>query len=308
MAFESDWLVDRGRLKRRLFFWRTLAIVVAVGLVAAAIGRFGGGGFGGLVDGPYIARLNVRDIITDDVKRINALDDLAKDSNAKALIVRVNSPGGTVVGGETLYKALRKVAAKMPVVAVMGDLATSAGYMTAIAADHILAHDGTITGSIGVLLQTAEFTDLLQKLGISIDAIKSAPLKAEPSPFTKLTPQVREATQALVDDMFHMFMDMVASRRHMTATQVKALSDGRVFTGRMAVKNGLVDEIGGEAEAVKWLGKARGVDTTLPVRPVKPRREVDELLDYVNTLARKTVLAERLTLDGLVSVWHPQLQ
>ena len=151
-----------------------------------------------------------------------------------ALIVRTHAPGGTVVGGETLYKALRKVAAKMPVVAVMGDLATSAAYMTAIATDHIVAHDGTITGSIGVLLQTAAFTDLLQKLGISVEAIKSAPLKAEPSPFDKLTPQVRRATQVLVDDMFHMFMDMVAKRRHMTAEQVRTLSDGRVFTGRSA--------------------------------------------------------------------------
>lgn len=308
MAFESDWLVDRRRLKRRLFFWRTLAILVAVGLVAAAIGRFGGYGFGGLVEGPYIAQLNVRDIITDDARRLNALDQLAKDSDAKALIVRINSPGGTVVGGETLYKALRKVAAKMPVVAVMGDLATSAGYMTAIGADHIIAHDGTITGSIGVLLQTAEVTGLLQKLGISVEAIKSAPLKAEPSPFEKLTPQVRRATQALVDDMFQMFKDMVAKRRHMTAEQVKALSDGRVFTGRMAVKNGLVDEIGGESEALAWLAKARGVDPNLPIRPVQPRREVDQLLDYVDTMARKMTLAERLTLDGLVSVWHPQLQ
>jgi protease-4 len=308
MAFESDWLVDRRRLKRRLFFWRTLAIVIAVGLVAAAIGRFGEYGAGGLVESAYISRLAVSNIITDDIKRRHALEDLAKDSHAKALIVYIDSPGGTVVGGETLYRSLRKVAAKMPVVAVMGDLATSAGYMTAIAADHIVAHDGTITGSIGVLLQTTEVTELLQKIGVSVEAIKSAPLKAEPSPFSKLTPQVRQATQALVDDMFHMFMDMVAKRRHMSPDKVKALADGRVFTGRMAVKNGLVDEIGGETEALAWLGKARGVDTTLPVRPLKPRREVDELLDYVNTLARKTVLAERLTLDGLVSVWHPQLQ
>jgi protease-4 len=308
MALESDWLVDRRRLKRRLVVWRTLAILVAVGLVAAAIGRFGIAGIGGLVEGPYIARLDVDNIITDDTKRIRALKDLAKDSSAKALIVRINSPGGTVVGGETLYKALRKVAAKMPVVAEMGDLATSAGYMTAIAADHIVAHDGTITGSIGVLLQTAEFTELLQKVGVSVDTIKSGPLKAQPSPFEKLTPQVRQATQALVNDMFQMFKDMVQERRHMTAEQVRALADGRVFTGRMAVKNGLVDEIGGESEVLAWLAKARGVNRDLPIRPVRPRREVDQLLDYVDSMARKMTMVERLTLDGLVSVWHPRLQ
>ena len=308
MALEADWLVDRRRLKRRLFFWRTLAILVAVGLVAAAVGRLGGYGAGGLVETAYISRLNVQDIIYDDAKRRRAVEDLAKDPEAKALIVHIDSPGGTVVGGEALYTALRKVAAKMPVVAVMGDLATSAGYMIAIASDHIVAREGTITGSIGVLLQTAEFTDLLQKLGVSVDAIKSAPLKASPSPFEKLTPQVRRATQSLVDDMFQMFMGMVAERRHMTMDQVKTLADGRVYTGRMALRNGLIDEIGGESEALAWLAKARGVNAKLPVRPLKPRREVEELLDYVNTLARKTTMVERLTLDGLVSLWHPQLQ
>jgi len=307
MALESDWLVDRRRLKRRLFFWRTLAILVAVGLVIAAVGRLGEYG-GGLVESAYISRLNVQDIIYDDAKRRRAVEELAKDPEAKALIVHIDSPGGTVVGGEALYTALRKVAAKMPVVAVMGDLATSAGYMIAIASDHIVAREGTITGSIGVLLQTAEFTDLLQKLGVSVDTIKSGPLKAVPSPFEKLTPQVRRATQSLVDDMFQMFMGMVAERRHMTMDQVKLLADGRVYTGRMALKNGLVDEIGGENEALAWLAKARGVNAKLPIRPLKPRREVEELLDYVNTLARKTTMVERLTLDGLVSVWHPQLQ
>ena len=307
MALEADWLVDRGRLKRRLAVWRTLAIVVAVGLVFVGLGRFAREG-GGLVETAYISRLDIRDIIFDDVKRRKALEDVAKDRGAKALIVRIDSPGGTVVGGEAMFKTLRKVAEKKPVVAVMGELATSAGYMIALGADHIVAHEGTITGSIGVLLQAAEITDLLSKIGVAVNTIKSGPFKAEPSPVEKMTPDVRRVTQALVDDMFQMFVAMVAERRNMAPAEAKALADGRVFTGRMAVKNGLVDEIGGEAEAIAWLAKERGIEAGLPVRELKVRREVEEILDYVGSWTRKTTLAERLTLDGLVSVWHPRLQ
>jgi protease-4 len=306
MAFEADWLVDRRRLKRRIVFWRTLAVVVAVGLVAAAAGRFSD--LGGLAQSSYISRLQVSDIIVDDVKRRRALDEIADDSRARALILRIDSPGGTVVGGEALYKALLNVARKKPVVVVMGELATSAGYMIALAGDHIIAHEGTITGSIGVLFQTAEVTELLAKIGVSMDTIKSGPLKAAPSPFEKLTPEVRRVTQALVDDMYDMFVAMVAERRRMDRAEAKALADGRVYTGRQALRARLVDELGGEAEALAWLKRERGIDPSLPVRDLKPRREVEEILDYVGSLARKTTLAERLTLDGLVSVWHPRLQ
>lgn len=307
MALESDWLVDRRRLKGRITFWRSFAIVIAVGLIGLAIGRFGRDG-GLVVDGGYISRLEVRDIIFDDIKRRKALEEVTRDSQAKALVVRIDSPGGTVVGGEALYKALRKVAEKKPVVAVMGELATSAGYMIALAADRIVAHEGTITGSIGVLFQTAEVTELLAKIGVSVENLKSGPLKAQPNPLEKMSPEVRRATQALVDDMFTMFVGMVAERRKLTAQEARALADGRVFTGRMAVRNGLVDEIGGEAEAIAWLAKERGIDARLPVRDVRVRREVEEILDYVGSWARKTTLAERLTLDGLLSVWHPRLQ
>jgi protease-4 len=303
MALDADYLVDRSRLKRRLTFWRTAAIVVAVALVAVAIGQFTGA-----TSRTYIARLDVENVIVNDTERLQSLEDAADDSNVKAIIVRINSPGGTVVGGEALHRTLLKVGKKKPVVAVMGDLATSAGYMIAVAAEHIVAREGTITGSIGVLFQTAEVTELLAKIGIEVDAIKSGPLKAEPSPFKKLTPDVRRATQQLVDDMFDMFVGMVATGRKMSQPEARALADGRVFTGRMALKNGLIDAIGGEDEALSWLAEKKGIDPDLPVRKLRIRREVDDWLGHVATSARKMVFSERLTLDGLVSVWHPQIQ
>ena len=299
---DADYLIDRHRLKRRVTFWRVTAIIIAVVLVATAIGRFSG-----VTSRSYIARLDVDEIIVNDLDRLNALDAMIGDSNVKALLVAINSPGGTVVGGEALYHALVRTGDKIPVVAVMGDLATSAGYMIAVASDHIVAREGTITGSIGVLFQTAEITDLLDKLGISVEAIKSGPLKAEPSPFKKLTPAVRQATQILVDDMFDMFVGMVANQRQMTQNKVRSLADGRVFTGRMALKEGLIDAIGGEREALQWLTEKKGLDENLPVRKLTIKRGVQDWFEHLSFVARKTVLSERLTLDGLVSVWHPQL-
>ncbi|MBO37938.1 MAG: signal peptide peptidase SppA [Rhodospirillaceae bacterium] len=188
----------------------------------------------------------------------------------------------------------------------MDELATSAGYMVAIASDRIIAHAGTITGSIGILMQTAEVTDLLHKLGIKVEAIKSGPLKAEPSPFSKITPKVRKTTKILVDDMYTMFVEMVAKRRNIKIQKVRELADGRVYTGRMALKIGLVDEIGGERQAKNWLASKNKIDKSIPVHDIRPENSVKRWLDYALSLIQKTSISERLILDGLVSVWHPQ--
>lgn len=303
MALDADSLVDRSRLKRNLAVWRTLAILIAAVLIVVALGRFTG-----YRQSDYIARFAVRNVILDDSRRHDALERIGRDGNAKALIVRIDSPGGTVVGGEALYRTLRKVAGQKPVVAVLGQVATSAAYMVALGADRIIAREGTITGSIGVLLQTTEITGLLGKLGIVTEAIKSGPLKAVPSPLEPMTPDVRKATQALVDDIFAMFLRMVAERRKLSRVEAEALADGRVFTGRSAVEMRLVDALGGEAEAIAWLEDSKGIATDLPVRDIKVERKVEEWFGYLGSLARKTMFSERLTLDGLISVWHPELR
>jgi protease-4 len=302
MAIDADYLVDRHRLKKRLAFWRITAIVIAVTLVAVAVGRLTG-----TVDSDYIARLSVTGVIYNDSDRIEAIEKARDDEHVKAIILRINSPGGTVVGGEALHRALQSVTERKPVVVIMEDLATSAGYMIAVPADRIFAREGTITGSIGVLFQTAEFTDLMAKLGISVTAIKSSPLKAEPSPFSKMTPEAREATQALVSDMHDMFISMVAKGRKITEAQARILADGRVYTGRMAIKLGLVDGIGGEDEARQWLESEKKISSSLDVRDIKFRDAIDNWMDYASRLAGKTAISERLTLDGLIAVWHPQL-
>lgn len=303
---DPDSLVDRRRLKRQVSAWRVVAIVAAVAAIAAAGSRFG------LLEGDeHVAVLRVSGIITSDHDQARAIARVANDPTAKALLVRIDSPGGTVVGGEGLFRQIRAVAARKPVVAVMGEVAASGGYMVALGADHIVAREGTITGSIGVILQTTDITGMLAKLGIEAEAIKSGPLKAVPSPLEKLTDEARAATRRLVEDMHDMFVGMVAERRGLPRQRVLELADGRVYTGRQARAAGLVDQLGGEADARDWLA-SRGVPRSLPAWPIEIEREDSFWAGLVQTaisvVAGKTYLSERLTLDGLLAVWHPDLR
>jgi protease-4 len=187
----------------------------------------------------------------------------------------------------------------------MGTLATSAGYMIALGADHLVAHEGTITGSIGVILQATDLTGMLAKLGIATEAIKSAPLKAVPNPFEPLTPAAREATREVVLDLYDMFVSMVAERRDLAHDEALRLADGRVFTGRQALKARLVDALGGEAAARAWLTDKHNIPPSIPVRDVAPERELSLWSAARSLVSGKTVLSERLTLDGVISLWHP---
>ena len=299
MTPDSDILIDRRRLARRLALWRIVAIVALVSVAVVAVGRFDT-----ITSRDHLARVTIDGLIVDDPDIVAALAEVAEDSRAKALIVRIDSPGGTFVGGETLYRALREVAEGKPVVAVLGTVATSAAYMAAVATDRIFARQGTITGSIGVMMQTADMTGLLDKLGISAEAIKSGPLKAAPSPLEPLTDDVRAATQAIVDDMHALFTDMVAERRGLDAARARRLADGRVYSGRQALEHDLIDAIGGEAEARAWLVAERRLPEDLPVNDVDTEPESDKWFPSVGSLTRNMLLSETLTLDGLISVWH----
>ena len=300
MALDADHILERRRYKRRLAFWRVAAVVALVVAIGAAVGRFHGGG-------DYVSRLDVDGLIFDDRERDRALSELARDEGARALIVRIDSPGGTVIGGEALYRNLRTVALNKPVVAVMGGTATSAGYMTALGADHIVASPGSLTGSIGVLLQTADVTGLLEKLGVKAETVKSSPLKAQPNPLEPFTPEAREAVRSVVLDLYAMFVDMVSERRSIPRDKVLVLADGRVFTGRQALSNGLIDALGSETEARDWLAETHKIRRSLPVKDLKIVHEGEPWYDLLGSVVGKTLLSERLRLDGLISLWHPDL-
>lgn len=303
MSLETDLLIDRRRLKRGLALWRVVAILAVLGAAFVALRDTGPAR---TLLGAHVARLSVTGLITEDRERDQALRDLARDDSARALIVAIDSPGGTVAGGEALHRALAEVARTKPVVAVMGGTAASAGYMIALPAERIFAREATVTGSIGVIMQTVEFSGLMERLGISAQAITGGSLKDQPSPFRPLSPEGRAALAAVVQDLHAQFIAMVAEGRDMPEPAVRAIADGRVLTGRQAVAAKLVDAIGGEAEARAWLAAEKGVPASLPVRDVAEAGERQWLSRLLRD-ARKAVSDERLSLDGLFAVWHPSL-
>lgn len=322
MSFEVDQIVDRRRLRRKLSFWRFLGIVALVGAIAGSfaliVGRDGIPGFAP----DQIARMNISGFISNDRRRDELIDKLAKTDSVKAVIVSIDSTGGVTAGGEALYEGLRRLAEAKPTVATVGMVGASAAYMAAIATDHIVARRTSITGSIGVLFQYPEISELMDTLGVQVEEIKSAPLKAAPSPFRPASPVVREVITGVVRDTFEWFVDIVADRRSLSRDDALELADGRIFTGRQALSSGLIDEIGGEKEAIAWLASERNIDADLPVRDWKPQEPSSGFFSYSDALVLwlsyklgipadvlraggiERLLPQRLQLDGLISVWQ----
>jgi protease-4 len=281
-------------------------VFAVLALVVAALAGLRGAGFA--PEGTHITRVTVNGLITEDRKVTDAIDKLADDDHVKAVILSIDSPGGSVSGGETLHDAIARVAAKKPVVVTMGGLAASAGYMIAVPASRIFAREATLTGSIGVLLETGEVSGLLAKLGISAEVVRSGPLKDEPSLVRPLSPAGKDVLQGLVNDMYDQFVGMVAEGRHMDPAKVRALADGRAYTGRQALALGLVDAIGGEREARAWLVSAKGVPAGLPVEDLSDggivSRGLSGELGMLVEGVWKTLISQSVSLDGALAVWQ----
>jgi len=288
-------------MKRRLNFWRVAAVLALGAALGAVMSRAGSFGAAGLRN---VARVNVTGVIQEDTKLLQAVSNLARDGSVRAVIVSIDSPGGSVAGGESLRAALIRVAAAKPVVAVMRGTAASAGYMVALPAQRIFARDATLTGSIGVILQTGSVGDLLGRLGVSAEAITSGPLKDQPSFTRGLTPQGREYLNGLVADMYDQFVGMVADARHIEPGRVRELADGRAYTGRQAQKLGLVDEIGGEQEARDWLARERGIPSDTPVRDLQVGSFYDRTVGATLSGIWQSTVGSTLAPGGAWAIWQ----
>ncbi|WP_309082555.1 signal peptide peptidase SppA [Chelativorans sp.] len=316
MSTRADDLIDRRRLRRKLTFWRVLAfLVLAIAILASARWLFGDT----LAAGPHIAQVRVEGTILEDKELLELLEDVRRSSLVEGVIITVDSPGGTTAGGEAVFDEIRRVAAEKPVVAQIGTLAASAGYLVASAADHIVARQTSIVGSIGVIIQYPDVTQLLAKLGVKVEEVKSTPLKAEPSPFNPTTEQERQMLAAMIRDSYDWFVNLISERRKMPRAEVLAIADGSVFTGRQAAERRLVDTLGGEREAKAWLVE-RGVSEDLEIVEWKPSDagqffflpgSAAEWIGGLLGLPRQGELLERLGmerifLDGLLSLWQPE--
>jgi protease-4 len=318
MAFETEAVLDRRRLRRRLSVWRVLA--VAAGALAVGLLLYSSADRAGLFEQKQIARISIEGLITDDRDMLRLIKKVGDSKAVSGVILAVNSPGGTTVGGEALFEALRELAMKKPLVAQFGTVATSAAYIVGLATDQIVARGNTITGSVGVIFQWPEFSQLLEKLGIKVNEIKSGPLKANPSPFQPLDEPGKAAAEKMVAESQRWFVNLVRTRRNIDPGKVDGLEQGAVFSGRDALAHKLIDQIGGEPEVVKYLEEQRGVPKGLKIVDWKTSRDSDWGLLSLATraLARATGITAvdelvrlasddrlaSLRLDGLLSIWH----
>ena len=312
-ASDIDHIINHISLKKSRRRWRLIALgLLAVALLTLLAGVFGSGA----PREDHIARLHVSGIITGDQTQLDLIRELSKDDAVKGMIVRINSPGGTTAGSEALYLELRKFAEKKPTVAVMDTVAASGGYITAIAADHIIARGNTITGSIGVIFSYPEISKLLDTLGVKMEELKSGELKAEPSPYKPASEKAKQVSMAMVEDGFVWFKGLVSDRRKITPERTAILADGRVYTGRQALQEALIDEIGGEDEAIKWLETEKNLAKDLPVFDRAKRKKfldnvfgssISTSLLKVLGLSRLAETAETSSMNGLLVLWHPQL-
>jgi len=300
MSVDTDAIIDRRRLKRRLFFWRAATVLVAVVALSILFAKFGPSN-----EQEHVARLNIDNVIVENERRQITINKILKNDQAKALIVYINSPGGSTYGSERLFKALRRVAEKKPVIAVIGTIGASGGYLTALAGDRIFAGESSITGSIGVIVQLTEFSTLMETLGVKAEAITSGKLKGEPSPFKPLSAGGRQNLQDMVSQTHEWFVDLVADRRPLSRKEAAVIADGRVLIGKSALGAGLVDELGGLLEARAWLESNQQIPASLPLITADYSTPKGLLRDILQGMLGKSVISERLTLDGLVSLWHP---
>ena len=322
MSLDADAIVDRRRLRRKLTLWRTLALVAVVAVIAAIYMAKSGTSF--IAESrPHIARVAVGGVIRSDRERLRMLERIGR-SGARAVIISIDSPGGTVVGAESLYDGIRRLAERKPVVAVVNGLAASGGYVVAMSGERIFAQRNAIVGSIGVIFQNPNVTELLKTVGVTVEDIKSSPLKAQPNPYSPTPPEARKAMEDLVLDSYEWFRNLVRERRALDEAQLTLAADGRVFTANQALPLKLVDEIGDERAAKAWLEKNKGVPENLRVRTWSAGSLGSEFgwLQVAGGIAQGLGLpgvgallatdafsqaAARAQLDGLLALWHPSL-
>jgi protease-4 len=313
---DAEVILDRRRLRRKTTFWRVIAFVLGITAILATLAAVSGRSL--LPQADHVARIEVDGFIATRPNAAELIRKATKESSVKAIVLRINSPGGAASGGEDLYRSVIDAAAEKPVVAVIDGLGTSAAYMTALGADHIVARESAITGSIGVIFQFGHMETLLDKVGVEFEEVKSRPLKGQPSPFTEPSDEAMSMLQSVVNDTYDWFVGLVIERRGISRSQAYDLADGSIYTGRTAMEKKLVDEIGGEDEALAWLKAQRDISEKLPVKNWRKRDSVLSPLSSsaMAAIARligvepdtypaiESIVPKRLTVDGLLSVWQ----
>jgi protease IV len=229
--------------------------------------------------GDKVAVIEINGPIVDARPTLESLKQFREETAVKAMVLRIDSPGGGVGPSQEIYAEVLKTRAVKPVVASMGAVAASGGYYIAAAADGIVANPGTVTGSIGVIMGYTNFSQLLERIGLTPVVIKSGTFKDTGSPTREMTTQEKALLQGVIDDMHQQFVSAIAEGRQMPTEEIVALADGRIFSGKQAKENGLVDRLGNFEDAINWAGELGGISGR--VETVYEEKDTFKLLRYL---------------------------
>ena len=273
--------------------WWILLFVIAVCIAGAAalmiwvaMGGFIEGG-PTLAFGKGVGLIEIEGTIVNPVPIVEEIDRFAKDDDVAAIVVRIESPGGIVAAAQEIYSELRKASqAGKPVVASMGGVAASGGYYVACGADSIVANPGTLTGSIGVIMSFANTEELLRKIGVGFEVIKTGEYKDLGSMTRPLTPAERKLVGDLLDDVYDQFLEVISTQRGIDLEEVRKFADGRLLTGRQAYELGLVDRLGDFRDAINLAGELAGIKGEPVI--IKPRKKVISLWKIIEDLVSAT--------------------
>ena len=252
----------------------------------------------------FIAKISIQGIIQDRKDIIDQLEELSENNNVKGLIIVVNSPGGTYVGSKEIHDSIRNIGKKIPTVVYMREMATSGGYLASLSSDRIYGNEGTITGSVGVILQTADISELLSKLGINPIIIKSGKLKAVPNPAEKIDDEKLDYLKSVIEMMQKEFLNIVKKRRNISNSTLELVSDGRILTGKQAKDLKLIDEVGTEKDALAWLRNEAGLDKNVKVKDLSSQNDIREILN-LSFLKKKINYFNQNFYNGFVAIWVP---
>ena len=281
----SDNLGALIYLKNKVHKWKNIAFFFAIFSIALIFKMFFD--VGSDIIGNSVALVRIENVITEDDHRSKILKEIANDSSILAVIVRLNSPGGTIVGSEILFKDLLQIKTKKPLVILMDSVSASGAFMASLASDYVVAHNGTITGSIGVLMESPDVSILANKVGVKFNSYKSSPLKGSPSMFEKSTPMVDRVINESIKDSYQFFVELVKERRgdKLNPKFYDIIFDGRVFTGRQALKLGLIDKVGGIEDVERFLFLNKIDVNKIPIQEVEIVEKDNKIIDkFLNIL------------------------
>ena len=254
----------------------------------------------------FIATISIEGIISNPEETLNDLENINKSSNAKALLVNINSPGGTFVSSKELYDKIKEISKKIPVVTYMREMATSGGYLVSLASQKIFSNIGTITGSVGVILQTAEITELLEKIGINPIVIKSGKLKATPNPLEGLSENDSRYLNDVIKSMQLEFLSLLSENRNIESKTLEIISDGRIFTGKQAKELNLIDFIGSKSDAIKWLKDEAKLPQDIDILDFSKENQYEKLIN-MRLFDKNFNFLKKNIYSGFLAIWDPKL-